>query len=117
MDAHCNKIRLAPVLERVVGGKFAQQVICRDCPHRSEREEHFTGISVDVRNKRNLQESLASYVQVRSPLPTVLSSRIVAAQELSSSPAYFVQARACARAPEWGSTTQTLKSLPPGPCE
>ena len=51
-------------VERVLGGKFAQQIICRNCPsHRSEREEDFVSISVDVRHKRNLEESLCSYVQ------------------------------------------------------
>ncbi|OMJ88629.1 hypothetical protein SteCoe_9412 [Stentor coeruleus] len=33
-----------------------------ECPHRSERYEPFLSISVDVKNKRSLQESLESYV-------------------------------------------------------
>ena len=42
-----------------MGGKFVNQVLCQTCPaHRSEREEDFVHVSVDVRNKRDLVESL-----------------------------------------------------------
>mmetsp|Transcript_26886 Transcript_26886/g.88225 ORF Transcript_26886/g.88225 Transcript_26886/m.88225 type:complete len:2487 (+) Transcript_26886:54-7514(+) len=50
-------------MERVMGGKFVNQIICRACPaHRSEREEDYSFVPVDVRNKRNLIESLTAYV-------------------------------------------------------
>ena len=50
-------------MEAVMGGQFVNQVLCRNCPaHRSEREEDFVHVSVDVRNKRDLVESLTSYV-------------------------------------------------------
>jgi hypothetical protein len=47
-----------------MGGRFAQQVICRGLPYRSEREEEFLQISVDVRGMGSLEKSLESYVQV-----------------------------------------------------
>eukprot|EP01018_Ginkgo_biloba_P002353 Gb_35991 [translate_table: standard] len=50
-------------LAKIFGGIFAQQVICRGCPHKSERDEPFAAISVDVKNKKNLLESLNSFVQ------------------------------------------------------
>jgi len=50
-------------LSKIFGGIFAQQVICRGCRHKSEREEPFAAISVDVKNKKNLIESLKSFVQ------------------------------------------------------
>lgn len=50
-------------LTRIFGGVFAQQVICRGCPHRSEREEPFAAISVDVKNKKDLLESLEAFVR------------------------------------------------------
>ena len=51
-------------MEAVMGGQFVNQMLCRECPqHRSERLEDFVHVSVDVRNKRDLVESLASYVQ------------------------------------------------------
>eukprot|EP00245_Coleochaete_scutata_P011528 TRINITY_DN429_c0_g2_i1.p1 TRINITY_DN429_c0_g2~~TRINITY_DN429_c0_g2_i1.p1 ORF type:complete len:2250 (-),score=350.03 TRINITY_DN429_c0_g2_i1:694-7287(-) len=55
--------RREPTLTRIYGGTFAQQVICRGCPHRSEREDNFAAISVDVKNKRDLVESLESFVR------------------------------------------------------
>uniref|UniRef100_A0A0C9RVX6 TSA: Wollemia nobilis Ref_Wollemi_Transcript_10197_2281 transcribed RNA sequence n=1 Tax=Wollemia nobilis TaxID=56998 RepID=A0A0C9RVX6_9CONI len=36
-------------LAKIFGGIFAQQVICRGCPHKSEKEEAFAAISVDVK--------------------------------------------------------------------
>lgn len=53
----------AAVMQRVLGGRFAQQIICRGVPFRSQREDEFYAISVDVRGKRGLVESLESYVQ------------------------------------------------------
>ncbi|XP_057829363.2 uncharacterized protein LOC131040449 isoform X2 [Cryptomeria japonica] len=50
-------------LAKIFGGIFAQQIICRGCPHKSEKEEAFAAISVDVKNKKNLLESLESFVQ------------------------------------------------------
>ena len=54
---------VSPIIERTLGGTFADLKICRDCPHRYSREETFTTISVDVRNHRNLHESLDQYVR------------------------------------------------------
>ncbi|GJP59781.1 hypothetical protein CLOP_g15145 [Closterium sp. NIES-67] len=53
----------SPTLTSIFGGAFAQQIICRGCPHRSEREEPFAAVSVDVKGKRGLQESLEAFVQ------------------------------------------------------
>ena len=54
--------RVKGAMETAMGGKFVNQVISRSCPHRSEREEEFVHVSVEVRNKRDLVESLQSYV-------------------------------------------------------
>lgn len=56
---HCT-----PALQSVMGGRFAQQVICRGVDYRSEREEEFLQISVDVRSMGSLEKSLENYVQV-----------------------------------------------------
>lgn len=40
------------------------QIICRDIDFRSEHEEEFYQISVDVKGKGSLDKSLESYVQV-----------------------------------------------------
>ncbi|XP_013401949.1 probable ubiquitin carboxyl-terminal hydrolase FAF-X isoform X1 [Lingula anatina] len=52
-----------PILSKVLGGSFADQKICKDCPHRYSREESFTTLNVDIRNHTNLLESLEQYVK------------------------------------------------------
>ncbi|CAF4623079.1 unnamed protein product, partial [Rotaria magnacalcarata] len=55
-------LNLPQICSKVLGGKFADQKICKDCPHRYSREEDFTLISVDIRHSQNLKESLEQYV-------------------------------------------------------
>ena len=45
------------------GGSFADEKICKGCPHRYEREESFLTLSVDIRNHTNLHDALAEYVK------------------------------------------------------
>ena len=40
-DQYLRDRRLTPVLQAVIGGKFAQQIICKGLPYRSEKEEEF----------------------------------------------------------------------------
>ncbi|KAL1022174.1 hypothetical protein UPYG_G00023090 [Umbra pygmaea] len=51
------------MLSKVLGGSFADQKICRDCPHRYECEESFTTLNVDIRNHQNLLDSMEQYVK------------------------------------------------------
>uniref|UniRef100_T1IZS4 ubiquitinyl hydrolase 1 n=1 Tax=Strigamia maritima TaxID=126957 RepID=T1IZS4_STRMM len=51
------------VLSKILGGSFADQKICRDCPHRYSREESFTTLNIDIRNHCNLLDSLEQYVK------------------------------------------------------
>lgn len=67
MDSHLQRVGCTPALSSVMGGGFAQQVICKGLPYRSEREEEFLQISVDVRGMGSLERSLESYVKVRAP--------------------------------------------------
>ena len=57
-----NPPKIKGAVESSMGGKFVNQVISKTCPHRSERMEDFVHVSVDVRGKANLVESLQSYV-------------------------------------------------------
>ncbi|CAI4225499.1 unnamed protein product [Auanema sp. JU1783] len=50
------------ICENTFGGLFADEKICKDCPHRYSREEPFTSISIDVQSHNNLLESLKEYV-------------------------------------------------------
>ena len=40
-DQYLRDRRLPPVMQAVIGGKFAQQIICKGVPYRSEKEEEF----------------------------------------------------------------------------
>jgi len=44
-------------------GKYVNQIIFKDCPHRKEPEEPFLAINLNIRNKRSLQECLESFVE------------------------------------------------------
>ncbi|XP_065177789.1 probable ubiquitin carboxyl-terminal hydrolase FAF-X isoform X1 [Sycon ciliatum] len=52
-----------PAVVDTLGGSFADQKICKGCPHRYAREEPFTSLNVDVRNHQHLLESLEQYVK------------------------------------------------------
>ncbi len=51
------------VCSKILGGSFADQKICKGCPHRYSREESFTLLSVDVKHSQRLGESLEQYVK------------------------------------------------------
>lgn len=40
------------------GGEFANQIISKECTHISEKEENFFTVSLEVKNKKNILESL-----------------------------------------------------------
>lgn len=45
------------------GGIFANQIICKDCPHSSVREEPFLAINLQIKNKKSLQQCMESFVE------------------------------------------------------
>ena len=50
-------------IKKHFGGVLSNELICKGCPHYSEREEQFLAISLQVKNKKTIQESLASFVE------------------------------------------------------
>jgi ubiquitin carboxyl-terminal hydrolase 9/24 len=50
-------------LKNTFGGYLSNEFICKDCPHYSEREEPFLAVSLQVKNKKTIEESLASFVE------------------------------------------------------
>ena len=50
-------------IQNIFYGSFANQMICIDCPHKSEKIEDFTTISLQVKNKHTLEEALDSYIE------------------------------------------------------
>jgi ubiquitin C-terminal hydrolase len=51
------------ILKDFFGGQFAQQIVSRECEHVSERDEDFFTLSVEVKGKRKLEESLDLFVK------------------------------------------------------
>ena len=50
-------------LKNLFYGVFANEFICKGCPHRSEREEPFMAIPLTIRNKVSILESLENFVE------------------------------------------------------
>lgn len=51
------------VIKNLFQGVFANEFICKGCPHYSEREEPFLAINLQVKNKHSIKESLDSFVE------------------------------------------------------
>eukprot|EP00349_Pseudokeronopsis_sp_Brazil_P010679 CAMPEP_0202978554 /NCGR_PEP_ID=MMETSP1396-20130829/84929_1 /ASSEMBLY_ACC=CAM_ASM_000872 /TAXON_ID= /ORGANISM="Pseudokeronopsis sp., Strain Brazil" /LENGTH=221 /DNA_ID=CAMNT_0049717549 /DNA_START=2836 /DNA_END=3501 /DNA_ORIENTATION=+ len=51
------------VIKNLFSGVYANEFICKGCPHYSEREELFLTINLQVKNKSSLKESLDSFVE------------------------------------------------------
>jgi len=45
------------------GGVVSNELICKGCPHYSEREESFLTVNLQVKNKKNIDQSLAAFVE------------------------------------------------------
>lgn len=54
--------RVDRLLKGLFGGTLVNQVISHECAHRSEREEPFPMLKVDIKNKSSLEDSLELYV-------------------------------------------------------
>ncbi|XP_022644946.1 probable ubiquitin carboxyl-terminal hydrolase FAF-X isoform X2 [Varroa jacobsoni] len=63
IDEALKSLNWPTILSKVLGGTFADQKICKGCPHRYSREESFTTLNIDIRNHSNLLDSLEQYVK------------------------------------------------------
>ena len=66
MDKLENLIKGTPqekVIDEHFGGKFANELIFKECPHQSERLEPFNSIAVQVKNKNTLEKGLEAFVK------------------------------------------------------
>jgi ubiquitin carboxyl-terminal hydrolase 9/24 len=63
IDESMKSISKEQICSKILGGTFADQKICKGCPHRYSREESFTLLSVDVKHSQRLSESLEQYVK------------------------------------------------------
>lgn len=62
IDEHMKKIGKEEIFKSKFQGKFSDQKICKDCPHRYEREEAFIALNLTVKNA-TLQDSLDQFVK------------------------------------------------------
>lgn len=51
------------IMHNLFQGVLANEFICKDCPHYSEREEPFLAISLPVKNKNSVQDCLKHFVE------------------------------------------------------
>lgn len=51
------------VMKNLFYGVFANEFICKGCPHYSEREEQFMAIPLQVKNKKSVLEGLEQFVE------------------------------------------------------
>lgn len=58
VDQHLRDLKQTPVMQSAIGGKFTQQIICRSVDYKSEKDEDFYQVSLDVRGKKNLEVRL-----------------------------------------------------------
>ncbi len=63
IDESMKSLGKEQICSKILGGTFADQKICKGCPHKYSREESFTLLSVDVKHSQRLTESLEQYVK------------------------------------------------------
>eukprot|EP00105_Crassostrea_gigas_P001822 XP_011414140.1 PREDICTED: ubiquitin carboxyl-terminal hydrolase 24 [Crassostrea gigas] len=62
IDEHLKRNEKLEIFKRKFQGIFSDQKICKDCPHRYEREEAFLALNLTVKNA-TLQDSLDQFVK------------------------------------------------------
>lgn len=50
------------IIENTFQGKLSNQLNCQECPHNSEKEDHFFSLGVNIRGKKTLEEALEGFV-------------------------------------------------------
>jgi len=50
-------------VDQVFGGKFVNEIVSKECPHRSSRDEPFVMISIDVKNTTKMEDGLKMFVK------------------------------------------------------
>lgn len=63
LDEHLKGSIQEKLLQNIWCGKLSSQLICKGCPHRSERDDPFYVISLDIKDKASIQEALELYVK------------------------------------------------------
>lgn len=53
----------ATLLQKIFGGTLCNQLICKECPHGSERDEPFFTLSLEILRQKNIIDSLKLFTQ------------------------------------------------------
>lgn len=61
-DEHLSKTQREKLFQNALGGVFSDQMICKECPHRYEREQIFLALNLPVKS-HNLVDSLEQFVK------------------------------------------------------
>lgn len=56
------KAKAGDLIKKTFGGSFANEVICLECPHRSENIESFLSLNLQIAGKKSIKESLEAFV-------------------------------------------------------
>ena len=58
LENQLKKSKADGIIQRIFGGVFSNELICKGCPHYSETEEPYLAVSLQVKNKKSITESL-----------------------------------------------------------
>ena len=50
----------------IFGGTLANEILCLECPHKSDKKEEFLSLNLQIKGKKNLQESLKQFIESES---------------------------------------------------
>lgn len=62
IDEHLFRNEREKLFQNTLGGVFSDQMICKECPHRYEREQIFLALNLTVKS-HNLVDSLEQFVK------------------------------------------------------
>lgn len=49
--------------KNILGGQMTHEIVCKDCPHKSKRNQPFMSLSVEVNGKKSLEEALQKMIK------------------------------------------------------
>jgi len=56
------QIKNEKLITEIFGGSFANEIVCLDCPHRSEKVDNFSSVNLQILGKKSVSESLKEFV-------------------------------------------------------
>lgn len=62
IEASIKGTESADLVKRNFGGVISHEIICKGCPHLSEREEPFFALSLAVKNKKTIEQCLQAMI-------------------------------------------------------